>query len=932
MADASLGDAVGRVILDPAGVLTGMQRAQDAARSGFAGIGGHITQAGESLTKFGTSLTTLMAPFALAGGAGLKVFASFEDALAEIQARTGATADEMSAVTAKALEMGAKTKYSATDAASAMLQLLSSGYDLDETFAALPAVLDAAAAGAMDLGYTADVVTDALAMWGMGADQANRVTDALARGAGASSAEINDLADGLANVGPMAARMGLSIEDTTAILAAFSERGIKGAEAGTQLRSMLTHMTADTKDVTARWKQLGISMYDAQGNMRPLNTVMGELRDKMAGMSDQERNTVIMDLAGSYGQLGMDVLTSSDAMGTMLGLMGQQADAATVAAARMNTLSGTSESLKGSIETLMITALEPFVEKHLKPAILRATEFVNLLTVWAAANPELTTKLIQMMSVLISVGPVLMSAGKAVSFFGMGITKLFSPIGLLILAATLIYKAWEKNLLGLRDFTDQVVGFVTDIIHNDLWNELTGIWEAIQIGDLEGTLSGIGDLFQAIYNVILSYLPTIQAALEQYAVAFWAWLQAAVPPLLVKLGEVLGQIAAWVQETAPKLVDQLIQWGLAFVQWIAPFIPPLIQELLKLWVAAERWLAETYLKIGAKLLEWGKAFVDWVGPQIPPLLAQLLALISRLIAWVGEQLPGIGAKLKDWGGAFIDWVIPATEGLLLALPGLIADLLKWVLDVTPDIIAQMLEWATAFISFVGPLAVDLVVELAKVSGAVIQWVLGEFIPNIIKEIPGIVLAFLKFAGEMTTKVGPELFKFLAEIVRFILFDLIPGLVDAVESIGESIVNGIRQGIDNVWDSFTSYLEDKIKGGVVGDVADWLGIGSPSRVYAGFGENIIQGLAQGLGKLGTLDLALGNMSAMLLAPEVASTPALAGAGAGGGNVTNYYQLSAPITSEVMQQYPHATQYAQEVLSNLEQRLKAAQTKAGGGIIG
>lgn len=953
----NLGSAYGEFLVDTSRVEqqlnTAFGRMDQHAGNLLTRVGDKLQGVGDKITGWGVAITKFMAPVGVALGIGIKTFGTFEDALAEIKARTGATAEQMAAVQAKALEMGAATKYSSTQAAEAMLQLLSSGYDLNETFAALPAVLDAAAAGGMDLGYTADVVTDALAMWNLGAKDAGRVSDALARGAAASSAEINDLAQGLGNVGPLASEMGLSIEDTIAILAAFSERGIKGAEAGTALRSMLTHMTDDSAPVTAAWKKLGISLYDSTGTIRPLNTVLGEMREKMKGLTDEERNQVVKDLAGAYGQLGLTVLTSSDAMGDMSSLMGQQADASTVAAARMDTLNGKLESAKGSLEALMIVGLGPYVEQYLKPALDRTITFVNLLTTWAQANPELTMQIVHLLVVLATMGTTLIGVGKTISLVGKAVTLLGSPLGWIILVAGLLYKAWSKNFLGLQDLTKRVVQFVTDIIHNDLWEELSGLWDAIQVGNLEGTLSGIGDLFGAVIGVIQSYGPQVQTALSGFlqtaldwiqqnapvliagllawGVALVAWIEPQIPVLLAQLMQLAGQVWTWIAAQAPGVLAQLMAWGQAFIAWIGPQIPPLLAQLLQLAGQVLGWIAAQVPGVVNQLLAWGRAFIDWVGPQIPPLLAQLLILLNRLIEWVSAQLPGIGAKLEDWGQSFIDWVIPAAEGLLLSLPGLIADVLKWILDVTPDIIAQMLEWATAFISFVGPLVVDIVVELAKVSGAVIEWVIGEFIPKIIEEIPGIVLAFLKFCGEITTKVGPELVKFLAEIVRFILFDLIPGLATAVQSIGESIVNGIRRGIDNVWDSFTSYLEDKIKGGVVGDVADFLGIGSPSKVFAGFGENIVQGLVQGLGKLDALDLALGNMTATLLAPVNAPMPAVTGAGMG-GNVTNYFQVGLQITPDTLQRYPQAVDYGRDAAQEFVKQLKAAQVKAGGGIVG
>lgn len=428
----------------------------DRAEKGFKRLGQTSTRAGQQITArldsisngFGR-MASAMAPVSAAFGAltvlGLKSYGDFDDALSEIAARTGATATEMDSVRAMAIKMGQDTAYSSTQAAEAMLQLLASGYNLDQTFQALPATLNAAAAGAMDLGYTADVVTDALAMWGLGADQATMVADTLARGAGASSAEINDLAQGLANVGPLAAQFGLSLNDTVAILSAFSERGIKGAEAGTQLRSMLNNMTRDTEDVTGAWEALGISMYDAEGNVRPLLDVFGEMNTRLndGSYTQEEQIDILKTLGGTYGQMGLAILTGGDAMGEMLALMADQTDAATVAEARLSSLNGMLSQLKSSFQTLLIVAMQPFVENGLKPLISMATEWLNTATQWATLNPELAGQFVKLAAVLGVVAPFAFTMAKVFSVLSYLVGGMANPVFLIGVAMFGAYKAFK---------------------------------------------------------------------------------------------------------------------------------------------------------------------------------------------------------------------------------------------------------------------------------------------------------------------------------------------------------------------------------------------------------------------------------------------------------------------------------------------------------
>ncbi len=885
-----LGSAYGRIEIDWSQVQDQMNRTfgEVERRAGgfFDSLGGKLQSWGDNISSVGQAWTKLMAPFAAIEAAGIKVYGTFEDVLAEIQARTGATAEEMAAVSAYALQMGADTAFSGTQAAEAMLQLLSSGYDLKQTFAALPAVLNAAAAGGMDLGYTADVVTDALAMWGLGAESAGRVSDALARGAAASSADISDLAMGLGNVGPIANEFGLSIEDTIAILAAFSERGIKGAEAGTQLRSMLTHMSSDTEDVTAMWEKLGISMFDANGQARPLTDVMEDLRGKLVNMSDEERIQTIKTLAGAYGQMGLTILASDPAMQNMLASMNEQSDAATVAAARMDTLNGRIDTMKGSIETALINALKPFIEETLKPGIETMTGFINRLNDWVVANPVLTTQIVKLVTALIMVGPALLGIGKTISNVGELIGGLSNTIGWLIMAAVLLYEAWSNNWLGIRDIVDDVIGKITAIIEGsripEIFNNIMG---ALKVGDWSGALNSVGDLFEEIYSLIAAQMPAVMEALEPLAqsvldwiietapkvlqqlwawsTAFVEWIAPMIPPLLAKLGELATMLWDWIVQQVPVVIEQLITWGRAFVEWIAPMIPPLLAKLGEIAVALWDWIVATAPGVIDKLITWGKAFIDWVLPLIPPLLEKAAELARNLIDWIVGVAPDVITQLGEWASAFIDWVAPAAAALLEAMPGLSADLLKWVLEVTPDIIAQLLEWAAAFVEWVGPVIGDLIVKLGELLAALIEWIITDLIPAVIAEMPGLAEAFLGFVGEMITKVGPALWEFINALSTFFTDEMIPAVMEAANKIGDGIVNGVKQGINDAWDGLTDWFDDKLDD-LTGGIADKLGIHSPSTLFSGFGENIVEGLRSGLANTAMLAWQLTLMTGIVIA--------------------------------------------------------------------
>ncbi len=407
-------------------------------------MSGSLDKAQNSLQKMGSSLTSIgqkmtmgiTAPLVGAGVAMFKTFADFESVMAELEARTGSTAEEMKKMSDFAIQMGRDTAFSAQQAAEALLELTSSGSSAAEAMQMLPDVLDLAAAGALELGEAADGVTDVLAQFGMESYQAISVVDSLTKAAGASSATVADLVQGFGNVGPVAAQFGMGVNETAAALATFSENGVKGAEAGTMLKSMLLGMSRDTIDTQVAWNKLGVSMYDAAGNMRAIDDVFKDINAAMEGMTMEEQNQIARDLAGSYGLVGFNALRASNGISDMELAMQNAAGASEVADARMNTLAGAFSSLMGSIETLGIV-LGGLGAGPLTEFIKFLTGVINKITEWVQANPKLAQMVMVILAIVAALGPVLVILGSIISAIG-AISAAFATGGILAGAAAFV--------------------------------------------------------------------------------------------------------------------------------------------------------------------------------------------------------------------------------------------------------------------------------------------------------------------------------------------------------------------------------------------------------------------------------------------------------------------------------------------------------------
>lgn len=713
----NLGDAFGRVVIDTSGVDAAMGRAQQSFRNGLQAIGAGIDQLGSSMSRVGDSLTILTAPLTAFGVTGVRTAASFQEAMTQISARTGVVGDELQALSAFALQMGADTVFSGQQAADALLQLLTSGSSVTEAMAILPSVLNAAAASGGDLGRTADTLTDIMASFGLEADDAAGIVDSLARASGSSSATLDDLGQGFGNVGNVARNFGLSVDETAAILAIFSENGIKGSEAGTQLRSMLLNMSRPTEEVRGAWTRLGVSLYDADGNVRDLNTVIGELDAALDALPVDEQNEEMYRLAGSYGLMGLSALRSSMSIGEMQAMMGSAASATEVADAMMGTFNNTVGSLMGSVETLQIAVLTPFMENTLQPLAARLIEVVNAITAWVQANPELTDQIVRVLTVVVAIGPGLSIAGRAVSAFGGLFTGLggvlsvvaSGPFGLILGALAALGAAYATNFLGFRDAVTSVAG--------TLESALAPIGAALQrAGELVGGFfAQLGEgvpLLDALFAALLAaFGPETATTLDNLFRGIAGAVESVfglVERFFGFLGSVwetvrpsLEAVARWFVETAlPAIVDFVTNTVLPAITNFFTFIGRVWDAVSPALLAFFNWFVNDALP----------RVVEFIDTTVRPVVEAFFNFIGAIWSIVG---PVLGA-LAEW---FLTSALPAIVGFIGGTVSTVfntfVDILRTIWNVVGPPLTALYNWFASAFRFIGENFVQPVIRFVE---------------------------------------------------------------------------------------------------------------------------------------------------------------------------------------------------------------------------
>jgi TP901 family phage tail tape measure protein len=241
-------------------------------------------------------------------GASVTVAATFEQSMSKLAGISNATEDQVKQLEAAAREMGATTQFSASQAAEGLSYLAMAGFTVEEQINALPAVLNAAAAGNIDLASSADIVSNIMTGFGIKASESGHAVDVLVKTMTTANTNLPQLGDAMKYVAPVAASLGLSIEETAAAVAKMSDAGIQGSQAGTSLRAALLSLANPTGQTKDAMEKLGFSVTDANGQMKPLPKLIGELATKMEGMTDAQKTATAAQLVGTEAASGFVTL------------------------------------------------------------------------------------------------------------------------------------------------------------------------------------------------------------------------------------------------------------------------------------------------------------------------------------------------------------------------------------------------------------------------------------------------------------------------------------------------------------------------------------------------------------------------------------------------------------------------------------------------
>lgn len=346
-----------RLMADTASYEAAMTRAGSTAKTVASGM----EHTGRKSALIASGMTAAGLAVAAFGVAAVKMAADFDQQMSTVQANTGATSAQMDQLRAAAIEAGASTVYSASDSADAINDLGKAGMSVTDILnGGLTGALNLAASDGMAVGDAAEYMANALSMFHLKGSQASQVADTLAAGAGKAVGNVSDFGEALNNCGAQANSFGMNVQETTGVLALFAQNGTIGAEAGTQLNSMLMKLAAPSAEASNTMKELGISAYDAQHHFVGMANFAGQLQKAEKGLTDEQRNQANATIFGSYAIKAANYLYEAGESGVnkWTKAVSESGYAAEQAAAKNNNLKGDLENLSGSMESLMISVGE----------------------------------------------------------------------------------------------------------------------------------------------------------------------------------------------------------------------------------------------------------------------------------------------------------------------------------------------------------------------------------------------------------------------------------------------------------------------------------------------------------------------------------------------------------------------------------------------
>lgn len=779
-------------------------------------VGQAVQTAGQHMMKVTTAIGGVAA-------ASVTVAANFEQQMSKVQAISGATAEETDKLTESARQWGRDTKYSATEAGEAFEYMALAGWKTDDMLEGVGGILNLAAASAMDLGTASDIVTDYLTAFGLSAKDAGKFADEMAYAMSHSNTTTEALGEAYKNCAATAASMGYSVEETTAVLMTMANAGVKGGEAGTALNAIMTRLATDTKGCATELAKYGVEVYDAQGNMNSLSSILTGVRGVWNNLTDEQQANLAKTIAGTNQFSALQTIMSGlsdEAIASGMSfsdyaeaLQNCDGTASDMAATMQDNLLGRLTQLKSKLEDIGITvgnALLPFMEK----AVAKIGELADK---FAALSPQQQETILKIAGVVAAIGPLLTIVGKAISVSGQLSSGIGKVVGKLAAMGTTASGATGGMAVlkgALAAITSPVgiavaaIAAITAVIvtlwntNEDFRNKITEIWDRIKtvftefgqhitdkLNSLGFDFENFGEVVKAIWEGFCNLLaPIIEGVFNNIANVIETTLNVitGVFDLFVSLftGDWSG---AW---DAVKGIFESVWNGLKeYISNILNTIKGVADAFLGLFGTSwdEVWnsIKTTFENIWNGIVSFFTGILDGIKNAVTTAWTAVSTTISDVLTGIWNTVSNIFTTIRD----FVSTVFETIKNVITVVIMAIA-----------EFFSAAFEILTVPFRFIWENCKDTIISVWDAISTKIQTAI-TFVQNIITTVWNAV------SGVFTT-VWTAISTTVSNVVNSIK-NTITNVFNAVKTTVRNIFNSVKSTVTSIWNSISSTISNVV---------------------------------------------------------------------------------------------------------------------------
>ena len=801
----------------------------------------------------------------LAKGA-ISVGMDFESGMSQVAATMGMTTQEIAGgseaytkLENAAKEAGNTTQFSATQAAEALNYMALAGYDADKAVETLPTVLNLAAAGGMDLATASDMVTDSMSALGDKAGTTESFVDKMAKTSQKSNTSVQQLGEALLTVGGTAKSLAGGVTEANTVLGIFADSGTKGAEGGTALRNVILSLTAPTDTAKKKMQELGLEVFDANGNMRPLNETFQDLNGILGDMTQGEQTEVLNTIFNKVDLKSVNALlaNSGERFNELSGYIENSTGAAENMAATMNdNLQGKITILKSGLEGLGIAAYEKF-ETPLKNAVTNITNVIGDLQTdltsgeLSGALDKIATgfgNLVEKASeIIVAVLPKILEGLGWIADHGDTVASILAAIGagfavfkvasIINGVVTMAANPMMLIITLVATLVAAIVGFVAT--NENARTAVVNAWNVVKdtIGKVVGEIAKF--FTETIPNALSKVVDFVKDNWQDILLLLANPFAGAVKLLYEhceSFRNIVDNIASFFQELPGKIWDAILGAVTIVTTWGENMKTAVVQAATEFVTNAVTFFQELPYKIGyvigqaiGNVVQFGIDLVTWATTEIPNFINTVITFLVELPGKIWDAIVSAITNVQNWGQQvyteatnYIQNTITTVVNFLSQLPGKI-----W--NAIVSAITNMANWGQQMLSQASAAASNILSNVYST----------------LSQMPGRVWNAIQGAIQSVANWGSGLLQQGRNAASQLVSAVINGvasLPSQMASVGYNIVTGVWNGICNAAGWFRRQVQSFFSG-IVDGVKNALGIHSPSRVFQ---DEIGKYMAQGAG--------------------------------------------------------------------------------------